>query len=375
MPVSTAKKFFFKGVAYSPTPIGLYPFQSELMDSNQPIWSRDLALMRAAGINSIRVYNIPAPPNDTNLSIVSFLNAAWNNGNDPIYLLMDMSFSGNALTNASQTASIAQQFHDLDQKYAQYPAVMGVAIGNELEIATPSAYGNPAWWTGFNAVAKAAKQGFIDGGAPDKIVTTSEEDNIPAIVVSGESNGAAIDAWGLNIYRGRTFTNLFSELQADTTKPVLITEYGTSSAYHPGTGSTYSYTPTPTGSGSCTMGSGATSVTDVAELPAAGNPNIAGLVDYLANNETLLYTQFTSTGTVSGGFAFEWTDEWWKAGINNPSIHDGDVNPVPYVPGCNIDNGWYGLNSVAQNPGGRPDVLTARPTFQALSQLWQSQSF
>lgn len=30
---------------------------------------------------------------------------------------------------------------------------------------------------------------------------------------SGEKFGAAVDAWGINIYRGRTFTNLFTQLK------------------------------------------------------------------------------------------------------------------------------------------------------------------
>ena len=372
MPMTAARKFFFKGVAYSPTPIGMsFPFNSALMDSNQPIWSRDLALMRAAGVNAIRVYNIPAPPNDTSESIAMFLNAAWNNGNNPIYLLMDLQISGNDLLNAAATAADAQKFHDLDQKYARYPAVMGVAISNE--IGSSSSYNNPAWWAGFNTIAKAAKQGFADGGQPNKIVTTSEADNVQGVIVQGEANHAAVDAWGLNIYRGRTFTNLFTELQQDTTKPVLVTEYGASAAYHPSTGSIYSFTPTPTGSGSCTVSSPIQSNTDVAELPATGPINMNGVVDYMTNNAGLLYSGFTTSGVVSGGFAFEWTDEWWKANAAGaPSTHLGDLNQVPYFPGCAADAAWYGLNSIAP---GAPNALTPRPALTALTALWQAEPF
>jgi hypothetical protein len=50
---------------------------------------------------------------------------------------------------------------------------------------------------------------------------------------SGEKFGAAVEAWGINIYRGRTFTNLFRQLKNTTTKPTMLTEYGASAAYHP----------------------------------------------------------------------------------------------------------------------------------------------
>src|SRR6266404_1996914 len=135
---SSSIKFFIKGVVYSPTPIGAQPFDSPLRDSNAAIWSRDLPLMRAMGVNAIHVYNVTPPPYDSGPGpIINFLNAAWNGGDRPIYVIMSVYFTrGAVLSNTDATNAIAQQYHDLDAKYASYPAVLGVTIGNELGLDT-----------------------------------------------------------------------------------------------------------------------------------------------------------------------------------------------------------------------------------------------
>jgi hypothetical protein len=247
---------------------------------------------------------------------------------------------------------------------------LGVTIGNE--IGSLAYISNPTWWRNFNTIATAAKQGFRDGGDGSKIVTTSEVDGNIVAVQQGEANGAAVDAWGINIYRGRTFTNLFDQIRQFTNKPVMLTEYGASAAYHPGTGSTYSFSSGPSGLGACTTGTGSTSVTDVAELPAGGNPNMSGLVDLVTNTASLLYSGYLTDSVVSGGFYFEWTDELWKANAGNNASHLGNVAPNGHYPGCNEDQGWYGVNTVS--PGGSLDVLTPRPTLPALQSVWQQQT-
>lgn len=359
--------FFVKGMVYSPSPIGQGPFDSPVKDSNIAIWSRDLPAMRAMGVNAIHLYNVTPPPYDAGTGPISqFLNAAWNNGVHPVYVIMSIYFTGDKLLDSGAVAALASQYHDLDKKYASYPAVMGVAISNE--IGSGAYLSNPTWWRNFNVIARAAKQGFVDGGDGAKIITTSEADGNIGAVQYGEQNRAAVDVWGINVYRGRTFTNLYAQIAQFTTKPVFLTEYGASAAYHPQTGSTYTFTPGPTGLGSCQKGPGSTSISDVAELPSSGNPNMAGLLDLATNNAAALYSGFKTNGIVSGGFYFEWTDEWWKANGGNNSIHYGNVAPNGAYPGCNEDQGWYGVNSVSR--GTSIDILTPRPTLSALQAEW-----
>lgn len=371
-----ALKIFVKGVAYSPTPIGKSVGDAPLLDDslrdgNQAIWSRDLPKMRAMGVNAIHVYNVVGPPDDARTGPISkFLTAAWNGGKQPIYVLMSIYFTGNTLLDSKATAAIAKKYHDLDAKYAKSPAVMGIAISNEIGI--PAYIQNKTWWKNFNVVANAARKGFADGGGSGKIVTTSEIDGDIAAVRLGEQNGAAVDVWGVNIYRGRSFTTLFSQIRQYTKKQVLLTEYGASAAYHPGWKNAYSWQNTLNGVGVCTPAdpSGTTTRSDVKELPASGNPKMSGLVDLVQNNAALLYEGWKKDGIVSGGFYFEWNDEWWKDG--NPSIHYGSLNFKNYFPGCSDDQSWYGLNAVKKN-GNAVDILQPRPGFAALQKTWAGQ--
>ena len=100
------------------------------------------------------------------------------------------------------------------------------------------------------------------------------------------------------------------------------------------------------------------------------------LVNYVSGLATELYTNSTEKGGIgSGGFYFEWNDEWWKA--NSPGVHLGGplsgarlaANAV--FPGCINDEAWYGLNAIA---AGTPNVFTQRPTAPALQSVWIKQS-
>lgn len=394
-----ARNFFVKGVSYSPTPIGGFVSDpplcnSPLRNSNKGIWSRDLPLMRAMGVNAIHIYNVTPPPWDEGPdghvgTINEFLDAAWNNGKNPIFVLMSIHFTSDKLLNPGSVSSLENQYYELDKKYAKYPAVMGVAISNEI-IGT-DVWDNSTWWANFNRVAQAAKRGFKDGGA-QKLVTTSDYDGLTTFEVKGrqqiaqiyygEKYHAAVDAWGDNIFRGRSFTefpNLLQQVRDTTDKPVMLTEYGGSAAYHTGETNTYSFPKNnPNKNGVCDPLQATSPLTrDVAELPNNNNknPNMAGLVDYAKNNAELLYSGYKTDGAVSGGFYLEWTDEWWKADSNNwafRSTHVGDLNFTNYYPGCAKDEAWWGLNAISKSVGAI-DKLTPRPTLNALKQVWSAQ--
>jgi len=371
---AAGKSFFIKGLVYWPTPIGKGVadppmLDDALRDGNMAVWSRDLPLMRAMGANAIHVYNVVPPPYDEKTGpITKFLNAAWNGGTKPVYVLMSIHFNGDVLLNPGSVQALAKQYHDLDAKYAKYPAIFGVTISNE--IGAGDFITQQKWWDGFNTVAKAAKQGFADGGDADKIVTTSEPDGNIGFVKAGEKFGAAVDAWGINIYRGRTFSTLFTQLKNTTTKPTMLTEYGASAAYHPAWSNTYTWKNGFYQETQCVPDyKNGPSNRDVKELPAKGDPGMPGLVDLVWNNGRWMASGFTDeNGILSGGFYFEWTDEWWKSG--NKDVHQGNDTFNGGFPGCSDDQAWFGLNSVSAGSGAL-NVLTRRPTFAQLKQSWK----
>ncbi|MGP8101029.1 MAG: hypothetical protein ACLQHL_09795 [Candidatus Cybelea sp.] len=383
------KKFFVKGVDYGPTPIGTYPWEAPAMDSplrngNSAIWQRDLPLLRAMKANAIRVYNVVPPGFDEGTGPISdFLDAAWGNGKKPIYVLLSIYFDGKVLNNDDSAKSLANQYYEMDKKYALYPAVMGVTISNE--IFHPPWWNEDHWWNNFNMVAERAKAGFAAGKNPNKIVTTSNHDsvenNVLLVIHYGELHHAQIDVWGDNPYRGRTFgqgaSDLFEQIRKETTKPVLLTEYGAPESYHPDWKNTYSYPGSLKGPGTCNPTTPDGPVNrNALQLPKSGNPGMDGMVDLVTNNAKLVSDGYTKDGIVSGGFYFEWTDEWWKADSNNreyASKHVGDAVFTGHFPGCAYDHAWFGLNAIA--PGGKKylDTLTARPTIKALTAAWETQ--
>lgn len=386
------QNFFVKGVAYSPTPIGNGvadppACDSPLRNDNKAIWSRDLPLMRAMGVNAIRVFNVTPPPWDAKIGTIDeFLDAAWNNGRNPIFVLLTIAFSGDALNNRDAAQDIAGQYQRLAAKYALYPAVMGVSISNE--ITGGKGWTGKPWWDNFNLVVQGAKAGFASKGVR-KIVTTADFDGLTPFDVKGrkqiaqiywgELNGAKVDVWGDNLYRGRYFTDLLAQIQDTTTKPVLLTEWGATAAYHPAWSNTYEYRPRkPETDGTCVPPEGAVGPInrDVAELPEGKdhNPNMAGLVDVATNMAGLIHGAYQNGGMLAGGFYFEWTDEWWKADPNDPAFrgkHVGDEKFVAHFPGCGYDQAWFGLNSISQ--GGEVNELTPRPTLEALKDTWAEQ--
>lgn len=395
VPASTTRKtdallnnrLFLRGLNYSPQPNGVdisTAFSSNVLgDKNRATWSRDLETIRAAGVNAIKVYNVPPPAYDGGDKINSFLDAAWNGGTNPVFVVITINIAarGAALLDSGAVSSLVGQYHDLAAEYAKKPAILGMAIGNEL--AVPEFTSQTQWWTAYNQIANAARKGFADGGDSSKLIMSAEIDDI-STVVAGEQNNVAIDVWGINSYRGRTFTNFTTAYGAATKKPIVITEYGATAAYHPSILTKYVY-PTngdKTLTAQClpnfipgTPSFPPTSPTDIAELPATGDRSMAGLIDYVTNTTTLIHDSFMNDQVLSGGFYFEWSDEWYKVGaVSGVVTGTQHLGSVPgwngAFPGCSNDESWYGLNATVP---GSPDVLTPRASLTAISQVWKSE--
>ena len=86
---------------------------------------------------------------------------------------------------------------------------------------------------------------------------------------------------------------------------------------------------------------------------------MGGLIDLVTNNDKLLHNGYSNDGVVSGGFYFEWTDEWWKADANNPeyrSMHVGDPVFTGHFPGCAYDHAWFGLNGISLKAAGSTSI-------------------
>ncbi len=395
--------FFIKGVDYGNNQIDAYADPNPLDNANEPVWSPDLDAMRDAGINAVKVYNVSLDsfkpyedviggynklrPYETG-KIDKFLDKAWNGGNHPVYVILSIFFGGVNVLEPRYLNALKAVYGLMATQYASYPAVMGVSIGSEINSETFIV--QPDWWKGLNEIGDSIDKAYKKTNA-EKITTTTMVDDGLKTVVAGEKAGFKVDAWGLDVYRGRTMGKIWSEIASSTQKPEIMAEYGASAGYYPASTATYN---NPTGS--CSNYPDGTKTPpyyglppprpweNIKDLPKSGNPRMDFLVNYATKNATEIYDHRASQGGVtSGGFYFEWNDEWWKSGWPFQHIGGFEGNKIianADFPGCYDDQAWFGLNEDKKNgtgdpfPKRSPDTRAPRPTLDAIKAVWAKES-
>ena len=406
------KIFYIKGVDYSPTQIGT-TYIAPLDDANQAIWSKDLAQMRALGVNAVKVYNVDMVRNGPGAWSVApmtkWLTAAYNGGNKPIYTILSISFAAGLIDNPPNqgaVTSLQHQYYVLAKTLGPNPDVMGISIGDEWN-QHPFVGEAGTWTQGVDPIIQAAWQGLIDAGVGNvKILTTTLVDDLgtasTSTMAQGETygfpptpkptgppfNGAtAAFAWGFDVYRGDNppFFRLWSDVHAQTKHPFIISEWGEPVACHPAAQPQ-----------ACPSASASPPVTAVTEY---ASPVPASITDYVDGSAATLYKHATISAigpkrlsrVVSGGFYFEWSDENWKAygaptaaqACNHIGGNEGtNPNPESGFPSGFDDEAWFGLNAVslptgASCPAGSSstgaDVMTPRADFYHLQNDWKSE--
>ncbi|MGC2305141.1 hypothetical protein [Candidatus Binatus sp.] len=354
-----------------------------------------------------------------------FLNLCWNHGVNPIYVVIGiavdpwLAFPGANPDPASlrdEQMFIERTTKWLAQRYGYHPAVIGFAIGNETNL--QSARGTDRYidyWQYLNHLGAVAKR-----YAPDKLTMTAFADyptgetpmllkplvafkngddahpDAPTIPIcvdqSGENPGAdcwsahrrraypadiySLDLWGFNAYRRPEteevanfkrwivdghYTNgseIGTELPNPAPRPIILTEWGAPASIRTRDGQ-----PPPPPNPQWVSASPA--VAD--EFHGASGYRAARLIQQIASDIYGPHSTLSTTGggILSGGYVFEFQDEWWKEAQHQPetwSSHDTTVltSMFPFgEPGAGFssywDEEWFGLMSVSTSAGRRPD--------------------
>jgi len=314
-----------RGVCYQPTPIGGNPSQAVPWGDYytldyRGIYERDLPNLRRMGANVVRVYSWDPGANHTD-----FLNKAYNNNRDSIYVLINRWIDPNSdWSNPAVVDAIKNEYRALAANVGAHPAVLGFMIGNELNRVNGA---NSNFWTAINNIAAAVKS-----AAPQRLVTTSTAEGLGEIALVN-ARMTSLDAWSVQSYRGTSFGNLFSTYAAASAKPLLITEFGID-ALDNRTGQ-----------------------------PFANNALV--VADWTQN----LWREIRNNQAIaSGGCVFCYSDEWWKAaGAANVQGNGGHSNTL--LPDTFSNEEWYGIFAVQDN-GANPDLLQPRALFSRLETIW-----
>lgn len=365
-----AADFLPRGVAYSPAPIGFSNkdgpgFGDIFWDTPGPfldferVWKRDLQTLRDSGFNTVRTYSliahfinndgsIPTPQDFQQPGTLlvrqhqKFLDELWNNGQDPIYVIVGIPMPPAIYikqvhdnTSANELAYWDDNFTATVQQMKNHPAVLGFTIFNEVG-GQPDYAGDPAkagfYWSQVQKYSTRAKQ-----LAPDKLVGWAFNDD-PVFardtVEYRQTYAQSVDFYGVNAFQRdqlKTTLDPWAASAQRTSKgsaarPVLLTEYGLPATGHRD-GSPLSIYADPT-----TIKNAAGYVSArIAE--AFGVPIMAGMT------------------------YFEWSDEWWKQpGGLNTRWDGGDPNAG--FPNGYWDEEGFGLNSIALNGRNADQVYT-----------------
>ena len=324
------RSYIMKGVCYQAVPIGEVPWEYDIY-GDPGIYNRDIPLIRDMGANTIRTYG--------KVTSASFLDACYNGGIDPVYVVMGFYINGSTdLGDPGVRNAIKTDFQDYVNTYKNHPAVLMWSPGNETEYAYTGC--DYEYYTLLNELAEIA---YMEEGSAYHPVAASLGDigDIgDADLLTSDEDMDYLDVWGANVYRGMSFYSLFDEYAARSGKVFWVSEFGID-AWH-----TY----------------------DKNGDPADGYLDEISQEQY----DVALWDEIASRSDIcSGGAVFEYSDEWWKDGSADPALHEycgfvyGDIShPDQYS-----NEEWYGAVAVSDNGTG-PDTVFMRNAYYGLQSRW-----
>jgi hypothetical protein len=366
------KPYIMRGIAYSPTPIGLSPDSGTLnvhkdwmladinkngiIDGPYESWVDanrnnerdaeektvgDFQLLKDMGLNTMRMYH-----HGFNKKVLGDMHKTYG-----IRVIMGDYFGVYALgseapwdpgtdyTNPEHLANMLDSVKKMVEEYKDEPYVMMWVLGNEnnYSVANNSRKFPDEYYKFANKAAKLIKS--IDPTRPvalcngdvlflDKVIKYCPD----------------VDVYGANAYRGdHGFGNSFWQDFAELWKrPVFISEFGCPAYHH--------------------------------TLPREEGEKLQA--NYLKNNWIdIAYNTAggPGAGNALGGIIFEWLDEWWKAGP--PPQYDASIQDIvgqfggPFPDGWSYEE-WFGLASQGKGTHS-PFLRQLRPSYFVFKdELW-----
>ncbi|HRH49225.1 MAG TPA: glycoside hydrolase family 2 TIM barrel-domain containing protein [Panacibacter sp.] len=329
--VVNEKDFFINGMNWDYFPIGTnfsYSLWKQSDDVIKAALDNEMPMLKNMGVNTIRQYTgVPA----------KWIKYIYENYG--IYTILNHSFGRYGLTlkgawvantdysNPLVKELLLKEVKDMVNQYKNTPGLLMFLLGNENN------YG--LFWRGAETEnmpmqdRRSTKDAyylyklFNDAAVEIKSIDQSH----PVSICNGDllfldimtKECKDVDVFGINSYRGISFTDLFDRVKNESGKPIMFTEFG-ADAYNEITN-------------------------DEAQESQA---------KYLLNNWKEIYANAAGMGKAGnsiGGFTFQFSDGWWKyKQTENLDVHDVNASWVnggylyDYTPGeNNMNEEWFGI--------------------------------
>ncbi|MBW6498093.1 MAG: glycosidase [Bacteroidales bacterium] len=351
--------FMVNGMNWDYFPIGtnfMYSLWNEPDDFIKKALDDEMSLLKNMGVNAIRVYTGIQP------KWITYIYETYG-----IYTMLNHSFGRYGLTldgawvvnteysDPGTIELLLKEVTELVEEYKGTPGLLLYLLGNENN------YG--LFWSGaetedipmedrestirarhmyklFNKAALAMKA--IDDSNP---VALCNGDLLFLDIIAEECPD--VDIFGVNVYRGISFTDMFDRVKNEYGKPILLTEFG-SDAFN-----------------AITM--------EEAQREQAY---------YNTGNWMEIYENAAGMGKANnsiGGFTFQFSDGWWKYGqTSNLDVHDTNASwenggyRFDHIPGeNNMNEEWFGICAKGPTDAKGFYQLFPRAAYYALQQAHQ----
>ncbi len=321
-------EFKVKGVGYQPMPIGESPNFGYKFMEHPELFKRDFPWIRQMHANTLRTW--------AKVENSTFLDIAYNNGNNSIYIVMGMWIDPSLnFSEASNRTYVINQFKEYVAKFKDHPSVLAWAIGNEENYRGKNDIAD--WYALANELARTAYE--IEGmNYHPTLIVNGDLKYIGNATMNADDNSLNyVDIWGSNAYRGYSFNsvNFFEYYANNSSKPLLITEFGIDS-FNNSAGMEYRD----------------------AQAKYAGN----------------LWDEINSSNITIGGIAMEYSDEWWKNSTGNVNAHDpGGYTNQCDQPDCVKDEEYWGVTEIIDNGTGL-DLIKPKQAYYTLRNKFADKS-
>jgi len=323
--------FMVNGMNWDYFPIGtnfMYSLWDEPDDFIKKALDDEMSLLKNMGVNAIRVYTGIQPKWITYIYETYGIYTMLNHSFGRYGLTLDGAWVANTEYSDPKTIQLLlKEVTELVEEYKDTPGLLLYLLGNENN------YG--LFWGGaetedipvedrestnrarhmyklFNQAALAMKA--IDDSNP---VALCNGDLLFMDIIAEECPD--VDIFGVNVYRGISFTDMFDRVKNEYDKPILLTEFG-SDAFN--------------------------AITMEEAQREQAYYNVGNWMEIYKNAAGL-----GKAGNSIGGFTFQFSDGWWKYGqTRNLDVHDTNASwenggyRFDHIPGeNNMNEEWFGI--------------------------------